>query len=146
MSLLEQNTIKKKWVDDENVSKLNVGNESGEYEVEAIRDSAIYAKEVDGDLPGLYYLVTWKGYLEEKNTWEPSLPVMHFRKMISTFYKDHSEKSIVRSPLLDTTPPITRLTVSFPVKQKQRQLKNALQNAPSEATKRNPSQFGFQWS
>ena len=28
-----------------------------EYEVEAIGDSAIYAKEADGHLPGLYYLV-----------------------------------------------------------------------------------------
>ena len=28
-----------------------------EYKVEAIQDSAVYAKETDGHLPGLYYLV-----------------------------------------------------------------------------------------
>ena len=38
------------------------------YKVEAIRDSAVYAKETNGYLPGLYYLVAWKGYPEEKNT------------------------------------------------------------------------------
>ena len=43
-------------------------NDDNKYEVEAIQDSAVYAKEVDGYLPGLYYLVAWKDYLEEKNT------------------------------------------------------------------------------
>ena len=38
-----------------------------EYKVEAIQDSAVKAKEVDRYLPGLYYLVAWKGYLEEEN-------------------------------------------------------------------------------
>ena len=33
--------------------------------MEAIRDSAVYAKEADGHLPGLYYLVAWKGYPKE---------------------------------------------------------------------------------
>ena len=59
--------------------KFEPGNDDKEYKVEAIRDSAIYAKEADGHLPGLYYLAAWKGYPEEKNTWEPSLAVIHFR-------------------------------------------------------------------
>ena len=39
--------------------KFDVGDdESREYEVEAIRDSAVYARESEsGHLPGLYYLV-----------------------------------------------------------------------------------------
>ena len=37
MSLLEQNTTRKGRVDDKNV-ELDVGNENGEYEVEAIWD------------------------------------------------------------------------------------------------------------
>ena len=41
-----------------------------EYKVEAIKDSAFYAKEIKGHLPGLYYLVSWKGYSEEKNIWK----------------------------------------------------------------------------
>ena len=39
-----------------------------EYELEAIQDNAVYPKEVDGHLPGLYYLVSWKGYPEEENS------------------------------------------------------------------------------
>ena len=45
-------------------------NESGEYKVEVIRDSAVYARESEsGHLPDLHYLVSWKGYPEEENTW-----------------------------------------------------------------------------
>ena len=55
---------------DENATELDAGDdESGEYEVEAIRDNAVYARESEsGHLLGLYYLVSWKGYLEEENT------------------------------------------------------------------------------
>ena len=72
MSLLEQNTTKKGRVN-KKVLELDVGNEdSKEYKVEAIWDSAVYANESEsGYLPGLYYLVAWKGYPKEKNTWEP---------------------------------------------------------------------------
>ena len=38
------------------VSEFAPGNDK-EYELEAIRDSAVYAKKADGHLPGLYYLV-----------------------------------------------------------------------------------------
>ena len=38
------------------------------YKVDGIEDSAIYARELAGQLLGLYYLVPWKGYPEEKNT------------------------------------------------------------------------------
>ena len=46
-------------------------NEGGEYKMKAIRDSVIYARQSEvGHLPGLYYLVSQKGYLEDENTWE----------------------------------------------------------------------------
>ena len=68
VSLLEQDTTKKGQVRKE-LPELDAGNKgSKEYEVEAIRDSAVYAKESEGHLPGLYYLVAWKGYFKEKNT------------------------------------------------------------------------------
>ena len=55
------------------IPELDVGNDgSEEYEVEAIWDSAVYAnKSESGHLPRLYYLVVWKSYPEEENTWEP---------------------------------------------------------------------------
>ena len=58
MSLLEQDTTKKGRLD-ENATELDAGNEGGEYKVEAIRDSAVYARESEsGHLLGLYYLVS----------------------------------------------------------------------------------------
>ena len=74
MSLLEQDTTRKGRVHE--AEELDAGDDSGEYEVEAIRDSAVYARESEsGHLPGLYYLVSWKGYPEEENTWEPASAV-----------------------------------------------------------------------
>ncbi len=59
MSLMEQDTTRKGRVD-ETTSRLEFENEGDreEYEVEAIRDSAVYARESEGYLPGLYYLVS----------------------------------------------------------------------------------------
>ncbi len=42
--------------------------DSKEYKVKAICDNAVYAKESEGYLPGLYYLVPWKSYLKGENT------------------------------------------------------------------------------
>ena len=69
------------------VPEFKSGNNK-EYEVEVIQDSAVYTKEADRHLPGLYYLVAWKSYPKEKNTWEPSSVVMHLQKMVSTFHKE----------------------------------------------------------
>ena len=77
VSLLEQDTAKKARVDDENTAELDAGdNESREYKVEAIRDSKVYEKKSElGHLLGLYYLVSWKRYPVEENTWEPTLAI-----------------------------------------------------------------------
>lgn len=49
-----------------------VKNEAKEYNVEAMRKSAIYAQESKlDDLQGLHYLVSWKDYLDDKNTSRP---------------------------------------------------------------------------
>ena len=60
MSLLEQDTTKKGQVDENKteLAELDAGEDSGEYEVEAIWDSAVYAKESESNhLSELYYLV-----------------------------------------------------------------------------------------
>ena len=100
MSLLEQDTTRKGQVDDKNnVVKLDTGDKSGEYQVEVIWDSAVYAGELkSGHLPGLYYLVSWNRYPEEENTWEPASVVQHLKKLISLFYKDFPEKPITTFP------------------------------------------------
>ena len=73
MSLLEQDTTRKGQ--EFSVPEFEPGDDK-EYEVEVIRDSVVYARESkSGHLPGLYYLVSWKGYPEEKNTWEPASAV-----------------------------------------------------------------------
>ena len=109
---------------DENATELDAGdNDSGEYEVEAIRDSAVYARESEsGHLPGLYYLVSWKRYPEEENTWEPASAVQHLRKLISSFHKDHPDKPTATLAVIDTALPMARPTVkpTKPLKRKRR--------------------------
>ena len=57
-----------------------------EYEVKAICNKAVYISKSEGYLPGFYYLILWKGYPKEKNTWKLPLAMLHFRKLISIFH------------------------------------------------------------
>ncbi len=38
------------------------------YEVKSIINNMVYSKEVESQIPELYYLILWKSYPEEKNT------------------------------------------------------------------------------
>ena len=116
MLLLKQNTTRKRQVD-ENATELNVSNnEGGEYEVKAIYDSAVYARESTGHLSGLYYLVSGKSYLIEENTWEPYSAIQHLRKLISSFYKNHPNKPITTFDAIDTAPLIVWPTIKLAAK------------------------------
>ena len=112
VSLLEQDITRKGQ--EFSVPEFESGNDK-EYEVETIQDSVVYVRESESDhLPDFCYLVSWKGYLEEENTWEPASAVQHLRKLISLFHKDHPDKPTVTSPAIDTAPliasPIVRPT------------------------------------
>ena len=123
VSLLEQDTTKKGRVND---TKLNFEFEAGdnkEYEVDGIRDSAVYARESAGQLPGLYYLVSWKGYPEEENTWEPASAIQHLRRLVTAYHKDNPEKPTATSVPVDTAPPMARPTAA-PTKKRGRPAKS----------------------
>ena len=45
MSLMKQDNTRKERVYEEKAEELDAGDNSGEYEVEAIRDSAVYARK-----------------------------------------------------------------------------------------------------
>ena len=61
MSLLEQDIIRKKWVDEKIVKQLEFenGGDNKEYKIEGICNSTVYAKESKaGYLLSHYYLVS----------------------------------------------------------------------------------------
>ena len=74
VSLLEQNTTRKRRVDEKTLQlEFEDDSEGKEYEIEAICNSAVYAEESEsGQLPGLYYLISWNDFPEENNSWEPA--------------------------------------------------------------------------
>ncbi len=81
VSLLEQDTIRKGQVDKaipepDKEFEFEAGDNK-EYEVKAIIDSMVYGQQANDQMPGLYYLVSWKSYPEEENTWEPSSAVIY---------------------------------------------------------------------
>lgn len=53
-----------------------------EYEVEEILDSRIYRNKFQ-------YLVKWKGYSHEENTWEPESNLENSKNLITSFHSKH---------------------------------------------------------
>ncbi len=56
--------------------KFEAGDDKA-YEVKTIINSAVYGKEANNQIPGLYYLILQKGYSEDESTWKPSAIVMY---------------------------------------------------------------------
>ena len=124
---------------DENVTELefDAGNRK-KYELEAIWDSAVYRMKLElGHLPSLYYLVAWKGYLEEKNTWETFSAVQHLKKLIRSFYKNHLEKPTATSPPINSAPPMARPTVKPKAKSTTKQKRGQQANSAKKQAKKN---------
>ena len=136
VSLLEQDITRKGRVSKE-VPELDAGNkDSKEYEVEAIQHSAVYANKLEsGHLPGLYYLVAWKGYPKEENIWEPSSAIQHLKKLINFFDKDHPEKSTATSLPINSAPPMARPTVKPTAKATSTQKQGRPANSASKRAK-----------
>ena len=70
MSLLEQDTTRKRQVDEKTLQlEFENDGEDEEYEVKAICNSAVYVKELEsGQLSRFYYLISLKDFPEEENT------------------------------------------------------------------------------
>lgn len=118
MLLLEKNTTKKGRVD-KNSMELDAGNNSGDYKVEAIWNSAVYVGESkSGYLLGFYYLVLWKKDLEEENIWKPALALQHFRKRLNKFYCDNPDKPTTTSSSVDTALSMAKPIILLPAKRK----------------------------
>ena len=99
-----------------------------EYKVEAIWDSAVYGRESEsGHLSGLYYLIAWKRYSEEKNIWKPASTVQYLKKLLNSFHKNYLDKPTAVFPSINTAPPMARPIAKpiEPIKQKQRQPANS---------------------
>ena len=122
--------------------EFDVGNNK-EYKIEAIIDSVVYTKEAKEHLSGLYYLVSWKGYSEEESTWEPFSIVMHLRKIIFTFHKDHLEKPTTTFPLLDSAPPMAKPLVKPPVKPFAKKKRDGLISSTKWVKKWDIGRWGF---
>lgn len=90
--------------------EIEVGNNK-KYRVEATINGAVYSKEANNQILGLYYLVLWKGYPKKDSTWKLSTAVKHLRKLINIFYIKYPEKSIVTSLPLDSTPSMAKILV-----------------------------------
>ena len=72
--------------------EFKAGNNK-KYKIDGTQDSAIYAKELTiGQLLGLYYLVSQKGYPEEKNTWEPASAIQYLQRLVTAYHKNNAKK------------------------------------------------------
>ncbi len=92
------------------------------YEIKTIIDSAVYGQQTNDQILDLYYLILWKGYPEEENTWEPLSAVIYLQKLINILHKEHLKKPTVTSPPLDSAPLMAMPTISKELKQKRGRL------------------------
>ena len=127
---------------DKTTSQIDIdkGN-SKEYQVKAICDNKFFAKESDSShhLPGFYYLILWKSYLEKENIWKLVLAIQHLWKLVITFHKEHPEKPIATFPPIGSALPMARPTIKSRTEAfctKQKHGRPAKANGPNKRSKR----------
>ena len=109
---MEQNTTKKRQVDETYLEFE--ANDDEEYKVKGIRDSAVYVKASEaGQLLGLYYLVSWKNYPEEKDTWKPISAVQYLQKLLIKFHYKNLNKPIAMSHSVDIASSMAKPTIKL---------------------------------
>ena len=64
-----------------------------EYEVESILDSRMSGRQ------GLQYLVKWKGYGNEENSWEPERNLTNAQALLREYHHNHPQNPIRVSSL-----------------------------------------------
>lgn len=63
----------------------NGRNNNREYKVQTIRDNRVYIRKSDHYALSLYYLISWKIYIEEKNTQEPASAIQHLQRLLNSY-------------------------------------------------------------
>ena len=86
------------------MAKLDIiNNDSSKYKIEAIYNNGIYAKKLKiSYLLEIYYQISWKNYLKEKNIYKPYSAIQHHWKLNSLFYKNNSNKPTMIFEAIDT--------------------------------------------
>ncbi len=85
VSLLEPCPTSVRASAQESGAQLEVEDEEQEWVVEDIRDSCVRSRE-------LQYLVKWKGFPEEENTWEPVAHLGNSMELVEEFHQANPEK------------------------------------------------------
>ena len=73
-----------------------------EYEVEDILDSRLHRAKLE-------YLVTWKGYGPEENSWQPETNLAHSKNLVAKFHKQHPNSPRCISAAIWESMPFQRL-------------------------------------
>lgn len=87
-------------------------NNSKNYKVEVVCDSAVYVRESENNLSGFYYLLSWKNYPEGENTWKSAVAAQYLQRLLSIYHKKNLERFMAIFKPINTISPIARLSRS----------------------------------
>ena len=76
-------------------------DDAHDYVVAGVVNSAVFESDENDKIGDLYYQVHWEGYFDSEDIWEPYEGVFYLRKLLDKFHKEHSNKSIVESVIIE---------------------------------------------